>query len=63
MLEDLEWWKLNAIIGSNPIRNQNFTTEIFSDSSLTDWGCYCNGSKAFGFWNKQERSILIILNY
>lgn len=55
MLEDLEWWKLNAIIGSNPIRTQNFTTEIFSDSSLTGWGCYCNGSKAFGFWNKQER--------
>ncbi|XP_011860538.1 PREDICTED: uncharacterized protein LOC105557794 [Vollenhovia emeryi] len=34
---------------------QNFVTEIFSDSSLTGWGSYCNGLKTFGFWNKQEK--------
>lgn len=55
MSEDFNWWKLNAVIGSNPIRTQQFSLEIFSDSSLTGWGCHCNDSKAFGFWNDQER--------
>lgn len=55
MLEDLNWWKQNAVIGSNPIRTQNFFIEIFSDSSLSGWGCYCNGLKAYGFCNIRER--------
>lgn len=55
MLEDFNWWKKNAIIGSNPIRTQNYSIEIFSDSSLSGWGCFCNDARAFGFWNRQER--------
>ncbi|XP_070521642.1 uncharacterized protein [Cardiocondyla obscurior] len=55
MLEDLDWWKINAAIGSNPIKTQKYVMEIFSDSSLTGWGCYCNGEKAFGFWDEKER--------
>ncbi|KYQ54576.1 hypothetical protein ALC60_14850 [Trachymyrmex zeteki] len=55
MVEDLIWWKLNAVIGSNPIRTQVYIIEIFSDSSLSGWRCYCKGSEAFGFWNRQER--------
>jgi hypothetical protein len=55
MLEDLNWWKLNVAIGSNPIKTQVFVMEIFSDSSLSGWGCYSNGMRAFGFWNEQER--------
>lgn len=54
MVEDLTWWKHNASIGSNPIKTQNFSLEIFSDSSLSGWGCYCNGVSASGFWNEQE---------
>lgn len=55
MLEDLNWWKVNAALGANPIRTQNYALEIFSDSSLTGWGCYCEGVKAFGFWDENER--------
>lgn len=49
MLEDLNWWKINAMIGSNPIKTLKFEMEIYSDSSLTGWGCYCKGSRAHGF--------------
>ncbi|XP_054009950.1 uncharacterized protein LOC128893160, partial [Hylaeus anthracinus] len=54
MSEDLNWWQINTVIGSNPIRTQVYSMEIFSDSSLSGWGCYCNGSKTYGFWNKKE---------
>ncbi|CAD6225621.1 GSCOCG00011844001-RA-CDS [Cotesia congregata] len=60
MMEDLDWlglawWRINTIIGSCPIRTYKYTLEIFSDSSLSGWGCYCEGKEAFGFWNKEER--------
>lgn len=55
MLEDLNWWRINAAIGSNPIKTQNYVMEIFSDSSLTGWGCYCDGVEAFEFWDESER--------
>lgn len=55
MMEDLNWWKVNAKVGQNPIRIQAYELEIFSDSSLTGWGCFCNGVKAFGFWNDKEK--------
>lgn len=55
MVEDFEWWKTNAAIGINPIRNQNFCIEIFSDASMTGWGSYCNKKYSSGFWNKEER--------
>lgn len=55
MIDDLNWWKINAAIGSNPIRTKNFCMEIYSDSSLSGWGCYHNGKSTFGFWNKEEK--------
>lgn len=55
MMEDLNWWKINAAIGMNPIKNQNFSMEIYSDSSLSGWGCYCNDISTGGFWNKEEK--------
>ncbi|XP_070518817.1 uncharacterized protein [Cardiocondyla obscurior] len=55
IIEDFNWWYKNAIIGSNPFKTLNFKIEIFSDSSLSGWGCYCNNKKAFGFWNEQEK--------
>jgi len=53
--EDLNWWRIHAVVGSNPIRTQNYSREIFSDSSLSGWGCFYDGKTAFGFWNEQER--------
>lgn len=32
LAEDITWWIKNAQIGINPIRTQQFTLEIFSDS-------------------------------
>lgn len=55
MIDDLMWWKLNASVGSNPIRTHNYCREIFSDASLSGWGCFCNGFEASGFWNQQEK--------
>jgi len=42
MLDDLSWWEKNATIGSNPIRSNKFSLEIFSDASLSGWSCFCN---------------------
>ncbi|XP_020297308.1 uncharacterized protein LOC109861882, partial [Pseudomyrmex gracilis] len=56
MLEELTWWRQNVVIGTNPIRTQLYAIEIFSDASLSGWGCYCNSSKAFRVWDEHERS-------
>jgi len=55
MLDDLSWWEKNATIGSNPIRSNKFSLEIFSDASLSGWGCFCNGKVVHGFWNEDEK--------
>ncbi|KYM95726.1 hypothetical protein ALC62_13632, partial [Cyphomyrmex costatus] len=55
MFEDLQWWKDNIRISSNPIRKQDYTLEIFSDASRSGWGCFCNGTSAHGIWNEEER--------
>ncbi|XP_063984940.1 uncharacterized protein LOC135166543 [Diachasmimorpha longicaudata] len=56
MLTDLNWWEQNANIGRNPIRKNNFSIEIFSDASLSGWGCYCNNVSAHGFWDEEEKN-------
>ncbi|XP_015185988.1 PREDICTED: uncharacterized protein LOC107071471 [Polistes dominula] len=55
MVEDLNWWRVNATIRSNLIKTNKYVMEIFSDSSLTGWGCYCDGVEAFGFRDQNER--------
>lgn len=42
------------MIGSNPIKTQNFVREIFSDSSLSGWGSFYDGQSTFGFWDIGE---------
>lgn len=53
--EDFDWWKSNIMLISNPIHQFNFIKEIFSDSSCTGWGAYCNREKIHGFWSIDER--------
>ncbi|CAD6227235.1 GSCOCG00006046001-RA-CDS, partial [Cotesia congregata] len=55
LAEDITWWIQNAQIGINPIRTQQFTLEIFSDSSLKGWGAHCEKKSVFGFWSHEER--------
>ena len=45
----LNWWKLNVVIGSNPIRSQIYCIEIFAESFLSGWGCYCNGKNHINY--------------
>ncbi|XP_039303447.1 uncharacterized protein LOC120357343 [Solenopsis invicta] len=54
-IEDLQWWKRVVPLGYNPIRVQKFNMEIYSDSSTTGWGAYCNNVRISGFWSKKER--------
>jgi len=55
MWQDLQWWKRNIQYSFNPIRTQNYILEIFSDASTSGWGCFCNGTSAYGSWNEEER--------
>ncbi|XP_043481257.1 uncharacterized protein LOC122510567 [Leptopilina heterotoma] len=52
---DLDWWIKNIPHIKNPIRVSHFKLEIYSDASLTGWGAYCQGEKAHGWWNLDER--------
>ncbi|KAL7307958.1 hypothetical protein TKK_0000049 [Trichogramma kaykai] len=53
--EDLNWWKMAAQNGKNPIRYGDYKLEIYTDASLTGWGAYANNTITNGFWNDSER--------
>ncbi|XP_068994070.1 uncharacterized protein [Neodiprion pinetum] len=55
LIPDLEWWTRNIKECVNPIRENHFEMEIFSDASLTGWGVVCEGNRSHGFWNMEER--------
>lgn len=59
IMEDIDWWKANIITGKNLIRRHRFKREIFSDSSLSGWGCFCNGVRTAGFWGNNEKKFHI----
>lgn len=56
---DLEWWAENIKKSCNPIRENNYRKEVFTDASLTGWGAFCEGKKACGLWNADERNLHI----
>lgn len=51
---DFARWAYHISQSSNPIREEKFAIEIFSDASLTRWGESCNGKRTGGFWNAEE---------
>ena len=57
--EDLDWWLLHTTRCNNEIRQDHFELEIFTDSSLTGWGAYCQGEVTNGWWplNVQTKHI------
>ncbi|XP_046605016.1 uncharacterized protein LOC124297748 [Neodiprion virginianus] len=57
---DLTWWESKIESSINPIRDSNFTLEIFSDASLSGWGVFCKGERSHGHWNENERLSHII---
>lgn len=56
---DLVWWRDNIDSAYAPFRNNNYCTEIFSDSSLTGWGASCGSEVANGHWKTSELSLHI----
>ncbi|KAL7293508.1 hypothetical protein TKK_0012954 [Trichogramma kaykai] len=53
---EFDWWKEKIMIGSRSIKNEEFITEIFTDSSMTEWRAISAGKKAHGFWTLQENT-------
>lgn len=53
--QDFDWWLMNINNTGKSILSKQFSLEIFSDASMTGWGAHCNGQKAKGFWNKDDR--------
>ncbi|KAL7295988.1 hypothetical protein TKK_0010545 [Trichogramma kaykai] len=41
MEDDIFWWMQNISTAKNPIRNNVYKLEIFTDASLTGWGASC----------------------
>lgn len=56
---DLEWWKQNIPRAINSITWFKPVLEIFTDASTTGWGAFCEGKRAHGFWDHEEKSLHI----
>lgn len=54
--QELDWWINNISRTINPLKQEPFCLEIFSDASNTGWGACCENQEAQGFWNKKEGS-------
>lgn len=52
---DFMWWLSHIRTSVCNIKCGNYALEIFSDSSLTGWGCSCGKEKAAGLWNERDR--------
>ena len=59
--DDFDWWLrvLSDNNQSNQIRTESYTSEIFSDASLTGWGASCGNQRARGWWSAEEKSMHI----
>ncbi|XP_051168859.1 uncharacterized protein LOC127286471 [Leptopilina boulardi] len=56
---DLEWWAEKIRNSFNPIRKNVYSKEIYTDASLTGWGAFCEGEKAYGLWTEAESNLHI----
>lgn len=52
---DLDWWIRKIPVAANPIREERYKLEIFSDASLTGWGVCCNKIRSHGWWDAEEQ--------
>ncbi|XP_074107699.1 uncharacterized protein LOC141532965 [Cotesia typhae] len=59
IMEDLIWWKINLLTGSNPIRTQNYKITISSDASRSGWGAESNLEVTHGFWSQKDKKFHI----
>lgn len=54
--EDFSWWINTIKTAINPIREDNYTLEIYSDASKTGWGVACGEKTASGQWSTEENT-------
>lgn len=54
MQDDFCLWLNHIDSACSPFRFNQFSFEIFSDSSLTGWGAFCNNKEASGYWKNDE---------
>lgn len=59
MLEDLTWWNINVLTGSNPIRHKKYKMIISTDASGSGWGAECNSVTTRGFWSQSDKKFHI----
>lgn len=53
-----KWWLGNTSYSSNSLKNDTFCLEIYTDSSLSGWGAFCQGRRTHGWWTTSEGYIL-----
>lgn len=51
---DFDWWLKFIDNATNPIRDDIYKIEIFSDASKTGWGVACGKETANGRWSEEE---------
>lgn len=58
---ELKWWRDHILTAYNFIDTSHGdpTFVIFSDASLTGWGCYCELGKTGGHWKNSELGVSI----
>lgn len=54
ILDDLNWWKVNALTLSNSMKTLSYDLEIYTDASRSGWGAVCNDERARGAWKNSE---------
>lgn len=54
--EDFSWWLKSINKAVNPIRQDDYSLEIFSDASKKGWGVACGEETANGQWSAVESS-------
>ncbi|XP_063366186.1 uncharacterized protein LOC134654648 isoform X1 [Cydia amplana] len=57
--EDLTWWHINVLTGSNPIRTKKYKIIISSDASRSGWGAESNSITTRGFWSQDDKKFHI----
>lgn len=56
---DFHWWLKCIQYAVNPIRDDRYCMEIFSDASKKGWGAACGEDTASGQWSSDEASMHI----
>ena len=59
-LEEMVWWERNIGLAFGYInKDSNPDTFIYSDASLSGWGCKYNDKCTKGYWSLEEKSLCI----